>query len=41
VAVTTVIPVVNMPTLSRYSRLVGSLGTALLGVTAPHPSEER
>ena len=30
-AVTTVIPVVNMPTLSRNSRLVGSLGTALLG----------
>jgi hypothetical protein len=33
--------VVNMPTLSRYSRLVGSLGTALLGVMSPHPSEER
>jgi hypothetical protein len=30
-----VIPVVNMPTLSRNSRLVGSLGTALLGATSP------
>jgi hypothetical protein len=30
--------VVNMPTVSRYSRLVGSLGTALLGVTSPHRS---
>jgi hypothetical protein len=28
--------VVNMPTLSRNSRLVGSLGTALLGLTSPH-----
>ena len=33
--VTTVIPVVNMPTLSRNSRLVGSLGTALLGAASP------
>jgi hypothetical protein len=29
--VTTVITVVNMPTVSRNSRLVGSLSTALLG----------
>ncbi len=40
-AVTTVIPVVNMPTLSRYSRLVGSLGTALLGLTSPHATQTR
>jgi hypothetical protein len=40
-AVTTVIPVVNMPTLSRNSRLVGSLGTALLrGDVTPIVAEE-
>jgi hypothetical protein len=32
---------VNMPTLSRNSRLVGSLGTALLGAASPHATQER
>jgi hypothetical protein len=34
-AVTTVIPVVNMPTVSRNWRLVGSRSTALLGAVSP------